>query len=173
MLEIKSKGGRPCKLTPEIQEKIITAIRAGNYMETAASYAGISKVTLYDWLKKGAIAKSGKYKGFSNSVAEALAQSEVMDNNVISRAAQGGDWKAAAWRLERKFKHWRVPKELTVSGDATKPPVRVETSKAPEVDLSKFTTEELEQAEKLFQKMGIPLGDTAGEEEDIAESWED
>jgi len=53
---------RPEKLTPEVQQKIVDAIRLGNYIETAAAYAGISKSTLYDWLKKGGRARSGKYR---------------------------------------------------------------------------------------------------------------
>jgi len=40
---------RPTKLTPAVQKKIVDAIKAGNYMETAAAYAGISKQTLYNW----------------------------------------------------------------------------------------------------------------------------
>jgi len=32
--------GRPTKLTPEVQDKIVQAIRAGNFMSTAAAYAG-------------------------------------------------------------------------------------------------------------------------------------
>ena len=39
-------AGRPTKLTPDVQEKIVQAIRAGNYIETAAAYAG---VRMYVW----------------------------------------------------------------------------------------------------------------------------
>jgi hypothetical protein len=95
-------AGRPTKLTPEVQKKIVDAIRAGNYMETAAAYAGISKDTFYRWLKRGARAKSGIYKNFHDAVEKALAESEVRDVMIIANAA-ATDWKAAAWRLERKF----------------------------------------------------------------------
>lgn len=96
------KGGRPTKLNPELQEKICQAIRAGNYIETAAAYAGVNKSTLYDWLKRGGRAKSGKYKEFSNAVEKALAEAEVRDVFIIGKAAEE-NWQAAAWRLERKF----------------------------------------------------------------------
>lgn len=95
-------AGRPTKLTPELQKKIIDAIRAGNYMETAAAYAGISKDTFFRWLRKGARAKSGIYKEFHDAVEKALAEAEVRDVMIIANAATS-DWKAAAWRLERKF----------------------------------------------------------------------
>jgi len=35
-----AKPGRPTKLTPEVQEEVCNAVRAGNYMETAAALRG-------------------------------------------------------------------------------------------------------------------------------------
>lgn len=98
----QKKPGRPEKLTPELQQKIVDAIRMGAYIETAAAYAGINKSTLYDWMKRGARAKSGKYKEFSDAIEKALAESEMRDLAVIAKASQE-NWQAAAWRLERKF----------------------------------------------------------------------
>lgn len=98
----QKKPGRPEKLTPELQQKIVDAIRMGAYIETAAAYAGINKSTLYDWMKRGARAKSGKYKEFSNAIEKALAESEMRDLAVIAKASRE-NWQAAAWRLERKF----------------------------------------------------------------------
>lgn len=108
--------GRPTKLNPEIKNKIVTAIRAGNYIETAAAYAGISKNTLYDWLRRGErekqrVEKNPRYKirkseqpfvDFSDAVEKALAEAEVRDVAIIAKAAED-QWQAAAWRLERKF----------------------------------------------------------------------
>jgi hypothetical protein len=74
----------------------------GNYMETAAAFAGVHKSTLYEWLKKGAKSKSGIYKEFSDAVKKALAEAEVRDVAIISQAAKES-WQASAWRLERKF----------------------------------------------------------------------
>ena len=111
-----AKMGRPSKLTPEISKKICEAIQAGNYIETAAAYAGINKTTLYDWLKRGAremervnASKTAKvkkseapYVDFSNAIEKAFAQSEVRDVTIIGQAAKK-NWQAAAWRLERRF----------------------------------------------------------------------
>ena len=109
-------GGRPTKLNFDTHNKIISAIRAGNYIETAAAYAGINKSTLYDWLKRGErekqrVAQNPRYKirksekpyvEFSNAVEKALAEAEVRDVAIIAKAAEE-QWQAAAWRLERKF----------------------------------------------------------------------
>lgn len=107
-------GGRPIILTPDLQKQITDVIRAGNYMETAASFVGISKSTLYDWMKRGArerrrVEETGRkpqkreqpFLEFSDAIEKALAESEIRDVMRISEASKT-DWKAAAWRLERK-----------------------------------------------------------------------
>lgn len=122
--------GRPTKLDYKVQEKIIQAIKAGNYMETAAAYAGISKSTLYDWLKRGErekqrVAKNPRYKirksekiyvEFSDAVEKALAEAEVRDVLLIGKAAEE-QWQAAAWRLERKFPDRWGRRVIEHSGD--------------------------------------------------------
>ena len=96
--------GRKPKLNKEIQEKICIALRGGAYIETAAAFAGVSKVSLYNWLKLGARAeRSNIYSKFANAVERAMASSEMSDLTTISKAAKNGNWQAAAWRLERKY----------------------------------------------------------------------
>ena len=120
----QGKRGRPNKLTPEIQAKICDAIRAGAYVETAAALAGISKDTFYRWLKQGARAKSGKFKAFNEAVHKAMAEAEFRDIMIIANAAKV-DWKAAAWKLERKYpERWarkdRSDVNLNHSGEVSK-----------------------------------------------------
>lgn len=90
------------KLTENTQATIVRSLRAGNYVETAAAAAGISKSTLYDWLRRGARAKSGAHKEFADAVANAQAEGEQSMVAIIAAAA-GNQWQAAAWHLERKF----------------------------------------------------------------------
>lgn len=107
---------RPTVLTPELHDKIIKALQAGAYMETAAAYAGISKDTFFRWLKAGArynvAVEQGKphdesdapYGAFSDSITKAMADAELTDLILIGKAAkQEKYWTAAAWRLERKY----------------------------------------------------------------------
>ena len=98
----KNPNGRPPELTDEMHDKIIGLIRAGNYVETASIAAGISKQTLYVWMKKGNKENSGKHKKFVDAVHKAIGESEAIDVNNIAKAAQKGQWQASAWRLERK-----------------------------------------------------------------------
>jgi transposase len=99
----RDKGGRPTKLTREIMSKICDALRAGNYRETAAAFAGVRKSTFYEWLRRGARASRGIYRDLHDAIEKALADSEARDVMLIGKAAGEGDWQAAAWRLERKF----------------------------------------------------------------------
>lgn len=109
---------RPIKLNKEIIKKIVDAIKAGNYLETASAYAGVSKVTLYNWLKRGARAKRNSiYKEFLNAVEKAQAEAEVRDVLIIAKAAEK-NWQASAWRLERKYpQRWGRREAINLEGE--------------------------------------------------------
>lgn len=95
-------GGRPTKLTKETQAKIVEAVRAGAYIETASVFAGIDKASLYAWMKRGNAQSKGIYREFLNAIEKAFAESELRDIMNIGNAAKD-NWQASAWRLERKF----------------------------------------------------------------------
>lgn len=145
----KHPGGRPTKLTPEVQRTIEQAIKANAYPETAATLAGINRETFYEWLKRGAKEESGSYREFSNAIKKALAIGQMRDLAVIDRAANGYDvvkertvsgpegttttvekyrefaWQAAAWRLERRYpRQWsrmERPESPDLPGSEDKP----------------------------------------------------
>lgn len=126
------KGSAP-KLTEELIEKIAQAMRNGAYVETAVAYCGISKDTFYRWLRMAAKdSEKGPYKALSYAIEKAWAEAEMKDVEAITKAVEGTpdklavdddakiitdvrglpvvaeyglppNWKAAAWRLERKF----------------------------------------------------------------------
>jgi transposase len=95
-------SGRRSKLTAEVHDKIVTAVRAGNYAEVAAQYAGISERTYYNWIAKGEQDADGPYLQFMQAIRAAEGEAEAVAMITI-RKAWGDDWKAAAWYLERKF----------------------------------------------------------------------
>jgi len=115
-----AKKGRKPKLTPELQQEIVKAIRLGNYIEVSAACAGICKQTLYNWLRRGERAKSGKYRQFLDAVQRAVAEAEVVNVGQVSRAATQGDWKAATWRLERQHRdRWGSGQKRSEEDDKT------------------------------------------------------
>jgi transposase len=117
--------GRHTKLTPEMQDRIVQAIQAGNYIEVAAQYAGISKGTLYRWLQNAEDASADDiYRDFRDAVESARSAAEVRNVALIQKAANDGTWQAAAWYLERtSWQRWG--RRTMVTGDAGEP-IRVE-----------------------------------------------
>jgi transposase len=99
----EKRRGRPSKFAPPVCQKIVDVIRAGNFVQTAAEYAGVDRSTVYDWVRRGERERQGPYREFAEQVRKALADAEVRDLAIISKAAGEGQWQAAAWRLERKF----------------------------------------------------------------------
>ena len=120
---------RPHKFDEDKIARVVEALRAGNYMETAAAYAGISKSILYKWLADGRevrqkVAKGGiasdlesKQLELLDSVEKARAEAEVRNVHLIQQAAQGGTWQAAAWFLERSHPgKWGRREKVEMSG---------------------------------------------------------
>ncbi len=116
---------RPTKLTPEVIEEICNWLKLGYYQEDAATMAGISASTYYDWMKKGDDAQKALESGdssslpatqegdevevvnmfqeFSEAVKKARAEAEGAHIRNIRKAADNGNWQASAWWLERSF----------------------------------------------------------------------
>lgn len=128
-------GGRASLLTPEVQAQICDYLSYGNYIETAAAAVGIDQSTLRRWLKRGRREMQRLettphndpdpneliYLDFCKAVDIAEAQAEV-DGLRMIKAHSFEDWKALAWRLERKsFSRWGRRQALEHSGPDGKP----------------------------------------------------
>ena len=88
------KMGRPSKLTPEVQKRILTLIRAGNTFHDSAIGAGVGESTFFQWKRE------------NPEFLAALKKAEVqfIDRNLaIIQKATNKAWTAAAWLLERRF----------------------------------------------------------------------
>jgi hypothetical protein len=128
-------GGRPTKLTPDVARRVCDLIRGGNYPETAAKACGVSRQTLLAWMKEGAdirqrvgddgipklVAHRRALAQFSVDMERAFSEAEARDVLLIGRAAQGdgkraGDWRAAAFLLERRNRErWSPHTETTAT----------------------------------------------------------
>ncbi|MHA1302257.1 MAG: hypothetical protein ACTSPI_00955 [Candidatus Heimdallarchaeaceae archaeon] len=118
-------GGRPSKLTPEVQEKLVKYIRDGNFYYTACACVGVSYPRFRAWMLKGMEAKSGKYRELYNAVLKAEAECE--DRLVKQWLKQGPrDWHAIKDFLEkRSYVRWGKREKLTLE---TEEPLKVEIS---------------------------------------------
>jgi hypothetical protein len=109
--------GRPTKLTPEIKEKLILAVQAGNYREAAAAYAGIAPATLYNWLEKGKNGKRGPYVELLESIK--VAEGEAEARIVLSIRTKIPDDPNLGLRfLERRYAaRWSQRSQVTHAGE--------------------------------------------------------
>lgn len=105
-------GGRPSKLTPEAKARILEALESGMFLKHAAEAAGVSASTLHLWIQKGAgtwkdreggreLPPDPEFAAFAADVAAARAKAVERCLRTITKAAAEGDWRAAAWFLER------------------------------------------------------------------------
>ena len=105
-----SEPGRPSKLTPEVQEKIVQALHLCNHRKHAAEFAGIEERTLRRWMARGKNPNDHEYTAFRAAVVEAEAKAKVMAMGCIAKASRDGDWRAAAWLLERRNPEHYAPR---------------------------------------------------------------
>ncbi len=91
---------RPTKLTPELTREISTYIRNGNSPTISATLVGISPSTYFNWMSKGSD-QEPRFMEFLESVERAKAQSIATQLAHVSKVADSGNWRAAAWLLER------------------------------------------------------------------------
>lgn len=90
------RKGRPSKLTPEVQDRILTALRAGNFFSVACELAGISETAGREWLARGngTTKRRGgapEFAAFAEAVKKAESEAEVASVLRIRKAAKGGE----------------------------------------------------------------------------------
>jgi transposase len=99
------KIGRPSKLTPEVEARLLQALGTAAFKKTAAPYAGIGRSTLYRWLEQGeADIEAGinsDLRKFVERANKAEAEAELRLLAEIT-GAKSKNWRSAAWILERK-----------------------------------------------------------------------
>ena len=140
---------RPSKLTPVVRERIVQAIRAGNYAESAARAAGIAASTYYRWMERGERESAGAFREFAEAVRLAEAEAEVHAVAIIRRA-MGEDWRAALAYLERRYPgRWRRHTSTEVTGPDGGP---IRTQQVNPVDLSRLSDAELAELERLYAR---------------------
>ena len=134
-----------------MQERIVKAVRAGNYFEAAAQAAGISESTLYRWLQRGAEEKQGIYHDFREAVRRAEAESEVHAVALI-RKAMSDDWRAALALIERRHpERWRRRETTELTGEGA-PAARGRSSS---LDLSRLSDDEVRKLEELIARAAV------------------
>lgn len=109
--------GRPSPIMDETTESaLLDYIRIGTPIRKAVAAVGIAEKTFYNWMTRGLNererlatvpnAKSnlteGVYLQFLQNVERARGEAVTKKVAVIAKAGNEGDWRAAAWWLERQ-----------------------------------------------------------------------
>jgi hypothetical protein len=66
-----------CWLTPELEDQILAAIRAGGFPHVAAAAFGVPPRVFERWLRWGSKRKSSVYKSFAQKVSQAHATARL------------------------------------------------------------------------------------------------
>ncbi len=128
-------AGRPTKYTPDVVKRLTDAISMGAPYEHACNYAGITMMTFIRW-------RESKSE-FCDQIKSAEGAAVVGWLAKIEKAANDGNWTAAAWKLERRY-----PKDFGRTD-------RVEVTIR-------------QQAEALAAELGVPVDEVIREAERIA-----
>ncbi len=156
-----AKRGAKLKLTPELQNELCKWKRVGFSNKAVCDAAGIVENTLYDYIKRGeADIQAGKttiFSEFLRAYKKAEAVHKTLRLQQIQKAADEGEWQAAAWELERCYPNEygkRIAAEVTgKDGGAIKSKTEIKGKIKATVDLSALTDEELELFEELADKI--------------------
>lgn len=88
---------------------LLEGIELGLSYERACNRVGITYRTFRNWMRKGEAAKSGELFHFFQEVRAAEARGAVALLELIRRSANDGQWRAAAWIVERRYReHYGV-----------------------------------------------------------------
>ena len=75
------RTGRATKLTPALQQAIVTAVTAGAPLVQAAELAGVDKGTVLEWMRRGENRDdrptSPLHANFANAITHARASDEI------------------------------------------------------------------------------------------------
>ena len=104
--------GRATALTPAVADRIVSAVEVGVSWKDSAAAAGINEATLHRWRERGREGRA-PYRAFCERLDAAAARSVVAMQITVRQAASNGDWKAAAWFLERRRPDDYAPRSKT------------------------------------------------------------
>lgn len=126
-----------------MKDKICAIIAVGAGKTTACAEVGISRQTLDVWLERGEKADEDDpvFLEFYTAFTKAKERDKLTYLNSINKAAKKGDWRAAAWGLEKRY-----PKEFGAR-------MEIEATVRTEPDLSQLSPEELIQWREMMEKV--------------------
>lgn len=118
-------GRKRMKLDDPKIHRLINALRLGHYVEDACEYAPISRPTFYRWINEGEeldirhdagetlTPQEQEIRDICNTIKAAQIQGQNVALDIVRASMTQGDWRAAAWFMERRNKRWSNRTEVT------------------------------------------------------------
>ena len=127
---VPRKANPNTKLTKELCDEICSYIEMGNYISRCCEAVGISNSTYRNWKKKG---EKGiePYASFLKRVQKVEAKAEMVHTGIIHDVAEGGNWLASAWLLERKYPNRFGKREQMALQTDNEFELKISTAKSP------------------------------------------
>lgn len=91
------------ELSDEQLEEAIEMASLGAFERAIARVLGVDEKVFISTLRKGKIGESKRYAEFARRFYDARKQHMKTSLRVMNDAVAEGDWKPAAWQLERSF----------------------------------------------------------------------
>ena len=101
-MQTEKERGRPSKLTQGVRDKLIQAIKAGNYLNAACDYAGIDYSNFRRWMQRGESQTKGEFRDFRDAINAAESEVEVRVVALWQKNISE-DWRAAENFLAKRF----------------------------------------------------------------------
>lgn len=156
------------KCTPEVQNRIVLALKGGSTFADAAAFAGISRATFHDWMRT-ARAKDppAELVEFMEKVDRELVTWKVGMVAQMTNIGNQGNNRAIEFMLERRFPQEYGRRTVVEHGNLNGEPFKVQA--IPLFDPDLLTDVELETLETLLLKgrpkempiIDMPVGDEA------------
>jgi hypothetical protein len=167
----------PARISSGAVDKVIKAVRQGNFLSNAAKLVGVDEATLHIWMTKGKEynelgpdapmpSTAPLYRKLHREVTRARANLEAaLVSTVAATALDKEDWRAATWFLERSFhKDWSRKSVATIEGNPDNPvQVQVSWAEGLKAALDAGEAEDAIDAEIVDGNEGEPEGDGEGE----------
>ena len=81
-------AGRRTKLTEQMAARTVANLRQSGNLENAAAREGVSRSTVYDWMRRGERKSPGPYHGFAHAVTRIL-EGRIAVPTIRTRSAMG------------------------------------------------------------------------------------
>lgn len=91
------------ELTEEQMEEAIEMAGLGAFESAIARVLGVPENVFVSALRKGKVGESKRFVEFSKAFYDARKKHLKKNLRVMNDSIDGGDWKPAAWQLERSF----------------------------------------------------------------------